>query len=557
MKKIIYILIGLSLVLLNGCEDIDSAYKVKSSSNSMTTLQATFADGTGGFSPVETAPYPENITINVPWYYPEGSYTETSLDSMILTATLPNSAYMKPALGLADLTKPVTYKLTAQNGDVQTYVITAVRTKSSKCLIKSFKLNEANISTVIVGNKVVIPFTSTDLTNQTATVSLSYYATISPDPAVAHDYSNPVEYTVTAADGTAAVYTVQLGAVVKVAQGFATSKLLWSKSAGDLGFTDYAQISMAVSDDYLVLPNSNEWVSGSILDYYSRSTGEHVGTMDVTGVERLYSVANDTNGVIVGINSIYASEYVKLYMWDNVTSTPVVLATSTSWSCVGSTFYGRKLSVYGDLKHDAVIMATTDGSDAGGANNVLRWTVKDGAIVSQDPDYITYPTAFGYVAKAVPVGAGSASNYFLCSNSASYIDYVNGSNNNVITSFSSGWLASPRGLTPALTYFEFNKAKYAAVIDASAYSSAMHIFNISSTSLISTSYSDGKYSTFHVFDGESDYLSCPDANWNVTGEIAVGPVSSDTYTIDVYFLCTNGGIAAYQLSCIDPNAIGK
>jgi hypothetical protein len=558
MNKILYILIGLSLVLLSGCEDIDSAYKVKSSSNKLTTLLATFADGTGGFSPVESEPYPDDITIKVPWYYPEGTYNETKLDSMFLTATLPNSSYMKPAFGLVNMTQPVTFRLTAQNGDVQNYSITAVRTRSSKCEVKSFKLNEADIDAVIVGNKIIIPFTTTDLSSQTATFSLSYYATISPDPATVHNYNNPVEYTVTADDGTQAVYTVQMGAVVKVAQGFAQSKVLWTKSAGDLSFDDYAQISMAVSGDYLVLPTSNEWTSGSTIKYYNRKTGSYAGTMDVTGANGIYSVASDTNGVIVGINNLYASEYVRLFTWDNVTSSPVSLATSTSWTCVASSFYGRKLSVYGDLKKDAVIMSTTDGTNGGGGPNyVLRWTVKNGAVVSQDPEFILYSSAYGYVAKAVPVGNESTSNYFLCSNYSSFIDYVNGSTNNIITSFSSGWLEAPRGATPALTYFEFNNAKYAAVIDASAYSSAMHIFNVTSSSRISTSYSDSYYSTFHALNGESDYIACPSANWNITGEVAVSPVSADRYTIDVYFLCTNGGILAYQLSCVDPTAIGK
>jgi len=31
-------------------------------------------------------------------------------------------------------------------------------------------------------------------------------------------------------------------------------------------------------------------------------------------------------------------------------------------------------------------------------------------------------------------------------------------------------------------------------------------------------------------------------------------VSDDGFTMTVYFLVTNGGVAAYELSCIDPDA---
>ncbi len=555
MKNIkYYLLIMLLFTITYSCEDIDSAFKVKSTSNQMTTLTATFADGTGNFKPVKSEPYEDSVKFEIPWYYPDGSYNETSLDSMFLTATLPNSAYLTPNFGITDLTKPVNYSLKAQNGDIRNYVVYAVRKRSSMAEIESFTLNEASISAIIVNNKVIIPYTTKDISNQTATVKLSYYAKISPDPSVARDYSQPVVYTVTADDGTMAVYTVQMGQAVKIDHGFSMAKKLWIKGAGDLELTDYQQISIAVSGNYFVLPTSNEWDGGSTLKYYNRFTGTYTGQMNVNGVSGIYSIANDSKGVIVGINNLYAGQNVCLYKWDNVNASPVLLARSTDWSSVNSLFYGRKLSVYGDLSGDAVIMATTDGTNAGGANRILKWTVKNGAIVSQDPEVINYPKTWGWVAKAIPTGTQATDNYFVCSNLPIFIDYVNGSNNTIINSFSENYIASKRDATPGLTYFEFNNAKYATIIDAGAYSSAMHIFDVTTPSLISTSSSGANYSKFHVFDGESDYIASGTPNWNITAEIATGPVSEDGFTMTVYFLVTNGGVAAYELSCIDTNS---
>ena len=128
MKNIKYITAALSMVLLiSACAKIDPDYAVKSDAKNMTTLMATFADGTGSFKPAEAEPYPEDLTIEVPWYFPDGSYTETTLDKLFLTATLPNSAYMNPSFGVTDLTSPKTFTLTAQNGDNQQYTISAVR----------------------------------------------------------------------------------------------------------------------------------------------------------------------------------------------------------------------------------------------------------------------------------------------------------------------------------------------------------------------------------------------------------------------------------------------
>ena len=558
MKTIIFPLFALLVFLLNGCAQIDPAFTVKSSSNKMTSLYVTFSNGTGGFQPTTSEPYGDSIIIQIPWYYPDGSYNETKLDSLFLTATLPNSAIMDPPLGLTDLTNPKTYSLIAQNGAIQKYIIKAVRKRNSKAEITSFKLNEANIGGIVVNNNVMIPYTGVDISHQTATVTLSYYAKISPDPTTFHDYTTPVQYTVTADDGTQVIYTVKLGTPVKTAQGFYSVKKLWFQSAGSMDYTSYTQISIAVSGNYIAIPTSNEWVVGSEIKYYDNSTGNYVGEMNVTGADGIYAIANDSVGHIVGINNLYAGENVCLFKWNSVTSAPTLLARSSDWSSVSSAFYGRKLSVYGNLNGDAVIMATTDGTLANppGANRILKWVVKNGAIVSQDPEVITYSKSFGWVAKAVPTGSQSTDNYFMCSNSPIFIDYLNGSNNSLLSSFNSNYLpTTSRGSAPTLTYFKFNNAKYAAVIDADENNSAMNIFNITNPSMIGTSNSSSSYSSFLAYNGESDYISSSaDPNWNETGEIAVGPVSSNGFYMTVYFLATNGGVAAYQLSCIDPTA---
>ncbi|MBK6367984.1 MAG: DUF1566 domain-containing protein [Polaromonas sp.] len=72
-----------------------------------------------------------------------------------------------------------------------------------------FQIN--SVKGTVSGQNVTIDLTAkeacTDLTNLVADVE-AYGATVSPDPKVARDYSQPVKFTVTAPDGTQVIYTV-------------------------------------------------------------------------------------------------------------------------------------------------------------------------------------------------------------------------------------------------------------------------------------------------------------------------------------------------------------
>jgi hypothetical protein len=87
--------------------------------------------------------------------------------------------------------------------------------KSSDKLILSIALNTFN--PVITGTidqsaktiSLAVPF-GTDLTKLVPTITVSDHASISPNSGVATNFTNPVQYTVTAADGSTQVYTVSI-----------------------------------------------------------------------------------------------------------------------------------------------------------------------------------------------------------------------------------------------------------------------------------------------------------------------------------------------------------
>ena len=106
-----------------------------------------------------------------------------------------------------------TLTITVKDRDDETvkteYTVTVHR-NSTACDITAFAIDEAAgvIDTEELTIAVEVP-NGTDVTALTPTVTISSGATVSPASAAAADFTDPVEYTVTAEDGTTnKVYTV-------------------------------------------------------------------------------------------------------------------------------------------------------------------------------------------------------------------------------------------------------------------------------------------------------------------------------------------------------------
>lgn len=111
-----------------------------------------------------------------------------------------------------DFTNPVTYIITSANGTVQTYTVTVIVSSSSSKFINDFSFG--NISGVFTGQNIAVTVPSgTNVTGLVASFTttgvnvtvggIDQTSTLTPN-----DFTNPVTYTVTAADGTTATYDV-------------------------------------------------------------------------------------------------------------------------------------------------------------------------------------------------------------------------------------------------------------------------------------------------------------------------------------------------------------
>ena len=140
----------------------------------------------------------QNITITLPYGTNVSSLTPTIVDT---------GTSINPSSGVAqNFTKPITYTVTAADDTTKEYTVTAVVSANSAKEITNFSIYGVNGA--IIGQNITInlPY-GTSLTSLTPTI-VQTGASVSPASGVAHNFTNPVTYTVTAADGTTNSYFV-------------------------------------------------------------------------------------------------------------------------------------------------------------------------------------------------------------------------------------------------------------------------------------------------------------------------------------------------------------
>jgi len=137
----------------------------------------------------------------------------TDVTHLTPTIVISNYATIEPKSGVAqDFTNPVYYTVTSLSGATSQYMVEAiVHDADNEKSILSFRFDALDESGVIDQIARAISFllpAETDVTQLVPTIEVSEGATVEPASGVAQDFSNPVTYTVTAQNGTTAVYTV-------------------------------------------------------------------------------------------------------------------------------------------------------------------------------------------------------------------------------------------------------------------------------------------------------------------------------------------------------------
>lgn len=557
MKNNIYIATVVAFfTLLGACHQPDELLPPVSREG-INSITATFSDGTGNFIGYITEGS-NQIVIPIPYYFPESSdnqVTTAQLSNMRVTANLDDNVTVSPGLLYLDLTKDNTFKVTDQLKQEKQYSIRGEIRKSSACVIEEFKLPALGLTGVInEAAKTISLIAIGNLAPAMGEVTMSYHATISPDPrATALDYNNDTELTVTAHDGvTKSVYTIKKEVPEKLAYGIrnGSGKLMFAKKLkADLGITvDNLTGGIAVSGDYVVL---NTRGANSI--YINAKSGERVGEIELGDIKgsltNFYNTADDDGNILLSNLAPNAGTF-KIWRINSVTSSP---QPYIEWN--GAVAIGRKLSICGSLNNNAIITAPILAA----GQRFARWTVVNGTLTSQTPEIVTMTgLTKGWTTNADLVYTSDTdvnSDYFVAAYSDNNFAWVNGTTNAVSKSLEA---ISTNYIPNAVDYISFNNAKYVTLNWVNSFNwgaaDAIWLMDVSSNDNFAGNL-ETKTCKAVVWECDRDKYGAKGVtplvpNANGTGDVAL-KVSSDGYYMYLYFMYTNGYVVGYQFDCID------
>lgn len=547
--------------MLTGC--VEEKYVAPTADRQgLTSLTAIFTSGP--FTDQEMAKLSieddtqDRYIIPVPWFYPETSDDETTeyMTKVRVKAGLENNFTIDPPLTLIDLTKENWYTYTNPQGVARRICITGERVKSNKCELQAFTILDPMISGIINKNTRQVSLISTDdLSSCLAEAQISAHATITPDPSVAPlDYTNPVEFTVTAHDGvTKQTYTVMTRIPDKVPAGLVPSsfeQLFDFDPVSNLGLPNYTnelRITLASIGGHLIISTGD----GSAPIYINSISGVKLGSINVGSADPGV-VTNDENGNLLIANCADGGSTINIYRTKSVAEAPTLYHSFTNPSSLPT----GKMKVIGNIDADAQIVFTNEGIPGVSASNTFTvLTVSGGSVTAVESHSINgdYTWGSGPVNSTSVVGASSnpADGWFASWYEPSVLMHVNSAHDIMfeVPSDMSGW-----GLNPnCLDSKRFNNVNYMALFVVSHFPAwgmgpELYVFN---------AQDPGSIAADDVTVSPALVLKNQGIEWYQTGDYAVasGDVvmapTVDGFKIYVYYYDHNSGvIGGYVADCI-------
>ena len=489
-------------------------------------------------------------------------FDQNQLTSAIATFTIPSTATANPPSGsTANFMTDVNYTVTAEDGSQAVYTIHKVDASSSEADFLTFSVDVDNVNVAIdkANAKITLTVNLTTwnlLSEATPTFTLSVGATVSPASSVKQNFKNPVQYVVTANDGTSKTWTVTCNVTDWPTAGIRpeSAKILFAKQLrGDLGITvDHVTGGIALYEDVVIINTRNE--NSICID---GKTGEKVHEFDLGpikgGLTNFYTT-NDAGGNVLVCNLAPNDGTFKVWRLTSITGDSELFI---DWAGSGDLAVGRKMSVRGNISTNAIITAPILGEAA--EPQFARWTVSGGNLASQTPEIITISGHSGVWrnnADVIYTTTSTTSDYFVGAYSPNFLAWVNGATNQVRSSMSRTIDDDGNWITNAVDYIEFNNAKYVTAnwINSFNWGSCDIVWLLDVTS-------EAKFTGNLSFSP----ATCPAVAWqserhiygawalsvqntNGTGDVAM-KVSDDGKYLYLYFMFTNGSIVGVQFDC--------
>ena len=559
MKKITILTFALASLLAASCVKPEFV-EPTASRQGLTSLEAIFTfgpyrDQTMGLLTI-TDDSQERFVIPVPWFYPETSDDETTLymTKVRVKAGLEPNYSIDPPITLLDLTEENWFTFTDPDGNSRQICITGERVKSAACELQAFSIDEPALTGVIDASARKVSLVSADdLSSCTAVAQISAHATISPDPAEPRSYNTPVEFTVTAHDGTTtSTWTVVKEQPEKIGYGFnstTVTPLFNFDPASRLSFPAYTETvypTMAMAGGKLVVCLGN----GTPV-YLNSVTGVREGEINL-GSATAAAIASDEGGNMLICNHAESNGTVNIWKTRSVTEAPELFHSFTNES---DTPMGYKMKIMGNIDTEAQIVITNEGID--GVTTSSRFTaitVSNGAVTSTvSKDIAT--TGLGWGAAPVNNTAVVASSvnpedgYYLSYYDPNQLTWING--NLVIGAQMptdiAGSVANGNVNANSLDSKAFNNARYVAWFITSHFpmwgsGPQLYLYDISNPSVIVEHKPVLANSAIEWYQTAASGVAA--------GDVIISP-SADGFMLYVYYYDHNSGvIGGYSADCI-------
>ena len=296
-----------------------------------------------------TVPYATSVSVLVASFATSGASVKIGLTEQISGVTT------------NDYTSPIVYTITAANGTTKTYLVTVTFALNTAKDITTFSFSSPAAMGVITGTNisVIVPF-ATSVTALVASfttlgTSVKVGGAVQTNGTTPNNFSSPVTYTATAADGTTKNYIV----TVTVALNPAKALTSFSMSAGVIWTardTNRSWHSVASSTNGTKLVAT---VYGGQI-YTSTDSGIHWTARD--SARNWWSVASSSDGMKL-VATVSGGQ---IYTSTDSGATWTAYNSSRSWRGVASSTNGTKLVA---TVNNGQIYTSTDSG--------VTWTARD------------------------------------------------------------------------------------------------------------------------------------------------------------------------------------
>ncbi len=404
MKRIYYLLFAGVLAIVASCHK-PQFVEPTAERQGITSLTAFFTDGP--YVDQELAKYvitePEltRYVIPVPWFFPEESDNQTTLDMsrVRVRAELAENCKIDPPLTILDLYEENEFTYTNAQGESRQIIITGERVKASTTKLLTFNLLDSEGKVSLEGfvnndTKEIYLFSIDDLSGLKAEAEPWYHASMKdagvPDNGStfwsieAKNWNEEQTVTVIAHDGkTEGIYKTLKREPQKIDYGFNHESLkpLFSidpyTRIGTPPYTEKVYSTLAYVGGYLVIghgPNHTPI-------YVDGRNGSKLGEI-ATGGKTFGALTSDEAGNMILCNHLDTQGTFELYKTTSVTVAPELFYQYESEVALP---LGAKIKVNGDINRNARITVAYEGvSGVTSASQFLEITVVGGNVTKAE-----------------------------------------------------------------------------------------------------------------------------------------------------------------------------